>query len=108
MGSVTLASALVALLASGAVTAAIQAFVMRRSRQVDISAKLSEMADTVIRRVEADNTRLRRELMSVKAALGELTDTLDQMLPHLQGLTEDQLYTLRLACRTAKLGLSPS
>lgn len=88
---------------SGAAVAIIQAMANRGTRKNDEAKGLHGMTREFMEDMRKDNRELNRTLLAVKNALISLTETLDEILPHIRGITNVQLLELRRANRAAKL-----
>lgn len=88
---------------SGAAVAAIQTWASRGTRKSDEAKGLHGMTREFMEDMRKDNRELNRTLLAVKNALISLTETLDEVLPHIRGITNVQLQELRRANRAAKV-----
>lgn len=73
----------------------------RRRERADVAKTL---ADTAMAMGEL-NLTLNREMANLKKVVAILTDAIDEILPHIQGLSPDQLKRLKDANTTAKLAI---
>lgn len=88
---------------SGAVVAGIQAIASRGTKRAEEAKGLHGMTREFMEDVRKNNRDLNRTLLAVKSALLSLTETLDEILPHIRGISNVQLLELRRANRAAKL-----
>lgn len=70
-------------------------------KEADAAKKLADVAITVSQL----NLKLQEEITSLKTVLNTLTDVLDKILPHINGLSPAQMQHLRDANTVAKLSI---
>lgn len=85
----------------GAVTRTVDFVLTRSQRRHDAASQLADIASTV---TELNQTLL-NEVAVLKKAILVLTDTVDEILPHIKGLTAEQRTRLRDANNAAKLAV---
>lgn len=74
----------------------------RRSRErADVAKTLADAAAVV----GELNLTLNREIADLKRVVAILTDAIDEILPHIEGLSPEQLKRLKDANTTAKLAI---
>jgi ribosomal protein L10 len=75
----------------------------RGTKRAEEAKGLHGMTREFMEDMRKDNRDLSRTILAVKNALISLTETLDEILPHIKGITNVQLLELRRANRAAKL-----
>lgn len=75
----------------------------KRNQPLSEVASLAEVQRQIREEVRLENASLREEISSMRIALIKLTDILDEVLPHMQGLDERQRKRLHSANVAAKL-----
>ncbi len=84
-------------------TKVIDSVTTRAGRRADAAKALTEATTNFTAAVTELNINLHKEITLLKQAILTLTDTVDEILPYIQGLTDEQRKRLRDANNQAKL-----
>lgn len=87
------------------ITKAIEAVMGRQNRKADAAKALTDATTQFTKAVTELNINLHKEIVLLKRAILTLTDTVDEILPFIEGLTDEQRKRLRDANNAAKLVL---
>lgn len=89
----------------GIIVKVIDIFVGRNNRKIDAAKALTEATIHFTAAVSELNVNLHKEISVLKNAILSLTDAVDEILPHIEGLTPLQRERLRNANNAAKLAI---
>lgn len=91
--------------AGGGAAALINNMFTRGTQKADAAKALTEATIGFTEAVTSLNTSMRDEVVSLKRAIMTLTDAVDAIIPHIQGLSVEQKRVLIEANNMAKLTL---
>lgn len=80
-------------------------FELKRTHPLNEIATLSEIQKQIREEVRVENAGLRQEIHDLRLALSNLTQILDEVLPKIEGLSEEQKGRLHAARASAKSSL---
>jgi hypothetical protein len=87
------------------ITKSIDAVVGRNNRKADAAKALTEAEMQFTEAVSQLNVNLHKEISVLRQAILSLTDAVDEILPHIEGLTDIQRERLRAVNNAAKLAI---
>lgn len=77
----------------------------KRNHPVNELTSLAEVQKQIREEVRLENAGLRKEISSLRVAMVKLTQILDEVLPKIEGLSDDQKSKLHEANTVAKLAV---
>ena len=89
----------------GIVTKVVEYILSRETRRVDSAQAVTDMTIDVLRAVAAMNNELQTQIAQLRQAIIVLTDAVDEILPHVTGLSEEQRTRLQEANNAAEMSV---